>query len=141
MSTELRVSSFRCAGFFRWAVGLLVFTSVIVTAKSSNASCGDYLHGFNQSSNVADHLNEENLPVHDAPSKSPTCTGPFCRQVPFVPQDHPQPETRTSRVKELYSREKLEFVITDEWSLLERLRDVLPNPPESDRLDRPPRPR
>ena len=116
-----------------------------MTVDNVKASCGDYLHGFNQPSVVADHLvgdhlNEGSLPVHNAPSKRPTCTGPFCRQVPFVPQDHPQPETRTSRVKELYSREKLEFVITDEWSLLERLRDVLPNPPDLDRLDRPPRP-
>ena len=141
MSTELRVSSSRCPGFFRWAAGLLVFTSALVTAERANATCGDYLHGFNQSSVVADHLNEESVPAQDAPSKSPSCTGPFCQEVPFVPPDHPQPETRTSRVKELHSCEKLEFVITDEWSLLERLRDVLPNPPESDRLDRPPRPR
>ena len=140
MSTVLRVSSSRSPGFFRWAVGLLVFTSALMTAESANASCGDYLHGFNRSSIVADHLDEENLPVHGAPSKSTSCDGPFCQQVPFVPTDRQQPETRSSEVKDLHPCEKTGLVFKDQWSLLERNRDVLPNPPDLDRLDRPPRP-
>ena len=145
MIIESRVSSSRYPGFFRWAIGLLVFTSALMTVDNVKASCGDYLHGFNQPSVVADHLvgdhlNEGSLPVHNAPSKRPSCNGPFCQQVPFVPTDRPQPETRTSEVKELHPCEKIELIITDEWSLLERVRDVLPNPPDLDRLDRPPRP-
>ncbi len=140
MSAESRVSSSRLPGFFRWAMGLLVFTSAVVIAENANASCGDYLHGFNQPSVVADHLNEDNLPVHDAPSNSPFCDGPFCQQVPLVPTDRPQPETQTSEFKDLHPGEETVLVFTDAWFGLEQVRDVLPNPPDSERLDRPPRP-
>jgi hypothetical protein len=139
MRAESRASSSRHPGFFRWVMGLLVFTSALVTAESANASCGDYLHGFNQPSLVDDQLNEEHLPVEDVPSKSPFCNGPFCQQVPIVPTDRPQPETRTSEVKVLHPCDTTVVVFTDEWSRLEQDRDMLPNPPDLERLDRPPR--
>ena len=139
MSADLRVPLFRRPGFFRWAAGLLVITSVLVIAESANASCGDYLHGFNHSSVVVEHPNAEDLPAHDAPSKGPYCDGPRCHRAPFLPIDRPLSDTQILKAKELLVWEKTRFVITDVWYRLERDRGVLPNPPDSDRLDRPPR--
>jgi len=113
--------------------------SALVTVDRANASCGDYLHVFHQPSLVADNQNEENLPAQDVPSKRPSCDGPFCQQVPFIPTDRQQPETRSSEVKDLHPCEKAVLIFAKGWSLLERNRDVLPNPPDADRLDRPPR--
>ena len=139
MSDELQVPSSRCPGFFRWAVGLIAFVSVLVMAENVNASCGDYLHGLNRTSVVAEHPSGEELPAHDSLPSVPVCNGPFCEQAPFLPINRPPSSTQTITDKELHVWEKICVVITDEWYCLERDRRVLPNPPDADRLDRPPR--
>ncbi len=139
MSDEPQVSSSRCPGLFRWAVGLLAFVLVLVISESLNASCGDYLHGASHTAAVVENPSGEEFSGHHSLPSAPVCNDPFCQKVPVIPINRPQPDTQAFKFKELHVLETTCVVVTDEWYRQQQDRSLLPNPPNADRLDRPPR--